>query len=94
MCISVDLPDPDGPITATYSPSPISASTPRRASTRMAPVSYVLRTSASSMIVLTGRPRPGTSPPAGPPVTAVRRPAAAGATCRCRPPSDRSATAS
>ena len=39
MCISVDLPDPLGPMTATYSPSSMRASTPRSASTWMWPVS-------------------------------------------------------
>src|SRR3989442_1242983 len=37
--MSVDFPDPDGPIMATYSPLRISASTPRRACTCSAPIS-------------------------------------------------------
>ncbi len=37
MCISVDLPEPEGPITATSSPERTSMSTPRRASTAVAP---------------------------------------------------------
>ena len=38
MCISVDLPEPDGPMTATYSPLRISKETPRRASTSRVPL--------------------------------------------------------
>src|SRR6266852_2395320 len=37
--ISVDLPEPDGPMRATYSPLAISTSTPRRACTCSAPIS-------------------------------------------------------
>ncbi|WP_370514123.1 hypothetical protein [Cellulomonas sp. JZ18] len=51
--ISVDLPDPDGPTTATYSPAVMRRSTPRSASNSTAPVRYVLRAPASSM---TGAP--------------------------------------
>ena len=36
--MSVDLPDPDGPITATYSPSVMVRLTPRSAATEMEPV--------------------------------------------------------
>src|SRR5882757_11116507 len=49
MCISVDLPDPDGPMIATYSPCSIESETPRNASTSIAPVLYTLRTASSSM---------------------------------------------
>jgi len=49
MCISVDLPDPDGPMIATYSPVVIRSETPRSASTSNAPVRYTLPTSSSSM---------------------------------------------
>src|SRR5882757_2030171 len=49
MCISVDLPDPDGPMIATYSPCSIESYTPRNASTSIAPVLYTLRTASSSM---------------------------------------------
>ena len=38
MCISVDLPEPDGPMTATYSPAAMSKETPRRASTSSDPL--------------------------------------------------------
>ena len=38
MCMSVDFPDPEGPMTATYSPSPMDRETPRRAATANAPV--------------------------------------------------------
>ena len=37
MCISVDLPEPDGPITAVSRPSAMSSETPRRASTAVSP---------------------------------------------------------
>ncbi len=38
MCMSVDLPDPDGPMMATYSPWVIVSETPLRASTWIDPV--------------------------------------------------------
>ncbi len=38
MCISVDLPDPDGPMTATYSPCWTSRVTPRSAATSSEPL--------------------------------------------------------
>jgi hypothetical protein len=38
MCISVDFPDPDGPMIATYSPRLIDKDTPRSASTEISPV--------------------------------------------------------
>src|SRR5256886_17627659 len=56
--ISVDLPDPDGPMMATYSPCRTSTSTPRSACTCSAPISYPLA-SASVLITrpeLTGLP--------------------------------------
>jgi len=36
--MSVDLPDPEGPMMATYSPRATSMETPRRASTSIDPV--------------------------------------------------------
>ncbi len=36
--IIVDLPEPDGPMIATYSPTPMDRSTCRRASNSMTPV--------------------------------------------------------
>src|SRR5258708_30164803 len=48
--ISVDLPEPDGPMMATYSPLRISTSTPRNACTCSAPISYTL---ASSSVLIT-----------------------------------------
>src|SRR5947209_13079372 len=47
--ISVDLPDPDGPMIATYSPRSTLNVKPRSASTRSAPLEYVLVTSRISM---------------------------------------------
>ena len=38
MCISVDLPEPDGPMTATYSPWSIRRLTPCNACTSTVPV--------------------------------------------------------
>ena len=37
MCISVDLPEPDGPMTAVRRPSSMSTETPRSASTAASP---------------------------------------------------------
>src|SRR3954453_10023566 len=42
MFIIVDLPDPDGPMIATSSPSWMSRSTPRRACTVTSPIVYAL----------------------------------------------------
>src|SRR5688572_7587889 len=42
MCISVDLPDPEGPVTATNSPGSTSKSAPRSARTVTSPTTYVL----------------------------------------------------
>ena len=38
MCISVDLPEPDGPMTAVRRLSAMSTETPRRASTAVSPL--------------------------------------------------------
>ena len=37
MCMSVDLPEPDGPMTAVSRPLAMSTETPRRASTAVSP---------------------------------------------------------
>ena len=37
MCIRVDLPEPDGPMTATSSPGRTTSETPRSASTAVSP---------------------------------------------------------
>src|SRR5205823_3009243 len=47
MCISVDLPEPDGPVIETNSPAPMLQSTPRNACTAFSPESYVLVTFSS-----------------------------------------------
>src|ERR1700733_1025237 len=47
--MSVDLPDPDGPMTATYSPGAMAKLTPRSASTFTSPRSYVFVTFATSI---------------------------------------------
>src|SRR5207302_4269845 len=52
--ISVDLPDPDGPMMATYSPLRISTSTPRNACTCSAPISYTL--ASDSVLITTPEP--------------------------------------
>ena len=49
MCMSVDLPEPEGPMMATYSPSSIVRLTPRRAATEREPVRYTLVTRSRSM---------------------------------------------
>src|SRR3954463_10923220 len=51
MCISVDLPEPDGPVTATNSPASTSRLAPRSARTVMSPTWYVL---TRSRIEITG----------------------------------------
>ena len=38
MCMSVDLPEPDGPMTAVSRPRAMSSETPRRASTAVSPL--------------------------------------------------------
>ena len=38
MCMRVDLPEPDGPMMATYSPWSMDRLTPRSAATAMEPV--------------------------------------------------------
>ena len=43
MCISVDLPEPEGPMTAANWPRGKSTSTPRRASTAASPVAVRAR---------------------------------------------------
>src|SRR3954469_14099563 len=45
MCIRVDFPDPDGPITAVRRPRSISRLTPLSASTELSPEPYVRQTS-------------------------------------------------
>ena len=52
MCISVDLPEPDGPMTATYSPRPISRLTPRSAC-------HLERAAAVDLAHVAQRDRPG-----------------------------------
>ena len=42
MCISVDLPEPDGPVIATHSPLAISSETPPSAWTSASPIPYTL----------------------------------------------------
>ncbi len=50
MFISVDLPEPDGPMMATYSFGWTSTESPRRAWTCSTPIWYVFHTSAMWMI--------------------------------------------
>src|SRR5207342_2985644 len=42
MCMNVDLPDPEGPVTARNSPRSTSRFTPRNARTSTSPTTYVL----------------------------------------------------
>ena len=49
MCISVDLPEPDGPVIATSSFSPIRRDTVRSATTSSSPVLYTFVTSTRSI---------------------------------------------
>ena len=48
MCISVDFPEPDGPMTAVSRPRAMSSETPRRASTAVSPSPYVRVTSCAT----------------------------------------------
>src|SRR5262245_10403674 len=54
MFMRVDLPEPDGPMTATYSPSTMRNETPARACTSSAPTRYVRCRSTSSRRTPTG----------------------------------------
>src|SRR4051794_28015917 len=49
MCMNVDLPDPDGPVTATNSPRYTSSDAPRSARTSTSPTWYVLVRSRTEM---------------------------------------------
>ena len=51
MFISVDLPEPDAPITATISPSDMDRLTPASAATSTLPIVYILVTSVISIII-------------------------------------------
>src|SRR5918994_7640216 len=64
MCISVDLPDPEGPVAATNSPGSMSSDTPRSACTFPSPTSYVLMRSRTEMTGITDLPA---APPAAAP---------------------------
>ena len=50
MFISVDLPEPDGPMMATTSPASTRSDTPRRADTSTVPILYSLATSRTSIM--------------------------------------------
>src|ERR1700754_990968 len=73
MFISVDLPDPDEPITATYSPASTRRDTPRNACTVVSPLPYVLVTPRISI-----RASPDRVPPAGTAADRARRELTAG----------------
>src|SRR5687768_15317327 len=68
MCMSVDLPEPDGPVTATNSPFSTSMFAPRRARTVTSPTMYVLTRSLTAM---TAMARALSSSPAAAPTTAA-----------------------
>ena len=51
MCMKVDLPDPDGPVTARNSPRSTSKFTPRSALTSTSPTAYVLMRFLTEMTV-------------------------------------------
>ena len=88
--ISVDLPDPETPMTATESPCSTVRSTPRRACTTASPTPYVLVAARTSMTGTRGvgqvardheRP-PGAAPGGRPPRPPPREPAEAPGTAR------------
>jgi hypothetical protein len=56
MFIRVDLPEPDAPMIATYSPASMSRSTPASAGTAPSPAPYTLCTSRSEMADVDRRP--------------------------------------
>src|SRR5687768_9342976 len=64
MCISVDLPEPEGPVAATNSPGSMSSDTPRSACTFTSPTSYVLMRSRTEITGITDLPA---APPAAAP---------------------------
>ncbi len=49
MCIRVDLPEPDAPMIATYSPAWITKLTSRRARTTVSPSPYTFETRSIAM---------------------------------------------
>src|SRR4249920_4171674 len=51
MCMKVDLPEPDGPVTARNSPRGTSRLTPRSAFTSTSPTTYVLTRLLTEMTV-------------------------------------------
>src|SRR3989344_634210 len=67
MCISVDLPEPEGPITATNSPSLILNDAPLRACVSMPPDWYILVTFLHSIIYSYVHLPPPLKPPPPPP---------------------------
>src|SRR5512137_2402787 len=69
MFIIVDLPDPDGPMTATKSPAATSKSTPRRAWKLATPVPKVLVTPRSW---IRGSPGPAGAAPGASPTGTLR----------------------
>ena len=58
MCMKVDLPDPDGPVTATNSPGSTSRFTPRNACTFTSPTTYVFMRSWTEMTGMAASPHP------------------------------------
>ena len=57
QCISVDLPDPDGPMIAVNSPAGNPTVTPSRACTAVAPTPYVrcASTTRAATVIVCGR---------------------------------------
>src|SRR5919201_3866477 len=64
MCISVDLPDPDGPMIAVSFPRSTSSETPLRACTAVSPSPYCRETSLAETTVAGERSSHVASPPA------------------------------
>src|SRR5438046_3019092 len=58
MCMNVDLPDPDGPVTAMNSPRSTSRFTPRSAFTSTSPTTYVLTRLLTAMTIGMDLPAP------------------------------------
>src|SRR5437870_2905775 len=77
MCMNVDLPDPDGPVTARNSPSWTSRLTPRSARTSTSPTTYVLTRFLTPMTT-------GIALPASPAAAATAEPTIAAAVALLR----------
>src|SRR5687768_16999606 len=89
MCMSVDLPEPDGPVAATNSPGSMSSDTPRSACTFTSPTVYVLTRSRTEMTGMTELSAATTAAAAREALSAAGKAGESGAALRCRRLTDR-----